>query len=176
MTDIIQSIDDYTQDSFTYLKVKAFGFSELMTKSTKEGSQVMPVTIPDRNQVSLDNKYNFITWVRWVEPTRFDFNEAWSFGREEAEEASLPLRIVVAHRVELGESLIFTFAKGLPRKLDLAGYKYVFMNGRPIINPDHETIYNTELGNTVYEKHRFPWNLYTVDVVFNFIECVETTP
>lgn len=176
MTAIIDEIDAYTLNSFSYLKVKAFGFCELMTKTTKDGSQVMPVTIPDRAHVSLDNKYNFITWIRWVDPVRFDLSEDWSFGRTEAEEGALTLRIVVAHKVTLGENLIFTFARGLPRQLELSGYKYIFMNGRPQINPDHEGIYNTELGQTVYEKHRFPWNLYTVDVTFNFIECIETTP
>lgn len=183
MTAIIESITDYATDSFLYLKTKNFGFCELMYKSAKDAQglplgnpQPIPVTIPERKQVSLDNKYNFMTWIRWVETARFDFNEDWSFGRDEAEEGTLPLRIVVAHRVELGENLIFTFARGLPRRLDLPGYKYVFMNGRPVINPDHETIYRAELGETVYEKHRFNWNIYTIDLTFNFIECIETTP
>jgi len=185
MTSIIDAITDYATDSFLYLKTKNFGFCELMYKSAKDtkgnligssGSQPIPVTIPDRNQVSLNDKFNLMTWIRWVEPARFDLSEDWSFGRTESEEGSLTLRIVVAHKVTLGENLIFTFARGLPRKLELAGYKYVFMNGRPQINPDHEGIYRTELGETVYEKHRFPWNLYTIDVTFNFIECIETTP
>lgn len=176
MTSIIESIDQYTLESYTYLKTKVFGFCELMTKTSKESSQVMPVTIPERKQVSLDDRYDFITWIRWAEDVRFDFNEDWSFGRTESEEGSLPLRIVVAHKSKLGENLIFTFARGIPRQLELAGYKYIFMNGRPTINPDHETIYRTELGDTVYEKHRFTWNLYTIDIVYNFIECLETTP
>src|SRR5688500_3958302 len=173
MTSIIEAIDQYTTESYTYLKTKAFGFCELMTKTSDKASQVMPVTIPLRKHVALDNKYDLITWIRWVEPARFDFNENWSFGRTEAEEGSLTLRIVVAHKVTLGENLIFTFARGLPRNMDLPGYRYVFMNGRPNINPDHETIYRTELGETVYERHRFPWNIYTIDVTFNFIECIE---
>ena len=176
MTSIIEAIDEYTTESYTYLKVKTFGFCELMTKTSEKSSQVMPVTIPARAHVSLDNKYDLITWIRWVDPVRFDFNENWSFGRTEAEEGSLTLRIVVAHKVKLGENLIFTFARGLPRKMDLSGYKYVFLNGRPNINPDHEGIYRTELGDTVYEKHRFTWNLYAIDLTYNFIECIETTP
>jgi hypothetical protein len=176
MTEIIESIDTYTQNSFTYLKVKAFGFCELMTKTSEKSSQVMPVTIPERKHVSLDNKYDLITWIHWAEPMRFDLSDDWSFGRTESEEGTLPLRIVVAHKVKFGENLIYTFARGLPRKLNLTGFKYVFMNGRPSINPDHEGIYRAELGETVYEKHRFPWNIYTVDVTFNFIECIETTP
>lgn len=176
MTSIIESIDDYTTESYTYLKVKAFGFCELMTKTSEKSSQVMPVTIPERKHVSLDDKFDLITWVRWAEPARFDLSDEWSFGRTESEEGSLTLRIVVAHKSKLGENLIFTFALGLPRKLDLSGYKYVFMNGRPNINPDHEGIYRTELGDTVYEKHRFTWNIYAIDLTYNFIECIETTP
>lgn len=185
MTAIIEAITDYANDSYQYLRTKNFGFCELMYKSAKDskgvlqgatGSQPIPVTIPERKQVALNDKYDFMTWVRWVEPARFDFNENWSFGRTESEEGSLTLRIVVAHKVTLGENLIFTFARGLPRQLELSGYKYVFMNGRPQINPDHEGIYRTELGETVYEKHRFTWNVYAIDVTFNFIECIETTP
>lgn len=184
MTSIIEAITEYATDSFSYLKTKNFGFCELMYKSAKDtrgvvgtsGSQPIPVTIPERKQVSLNDKFDLMTWVRWVEPARFDLSEDWSFGRNESEEGSLTLRIVVAHKVALGENLIFTFARGLPRKLDLSGYRYVFMNGRPNINPDHETIYRTELGETVYERHRFPWNIYAIDVTFNFIECIETTP
>jgi hypothetical protein len=185
MTSIIEAITDYANESFTYLKGKNFGFCELMFKSAKDtkgtligssGSQPIPVTIPERKQVSLDDKYNFMTWIRWVEPARFDFNEQWSFGREEAEEGSLTLRIVLAHKTSLGENLVFTFARSIPRQFELSGYKYVFQNGRPQINPDHEGIYRTELGETSYEKHRFNWNLYTIDVTYNFIECIETTP
>lgn len=180
MTSIIEAITEYATNSFLYLRTKNFGFCELMFKTVTidgvETSQPMPVTIPDRKQVALDNKYDFMTWIRWVEPVRFDYNDDWSFGRTQAEEGQLTLRIVVAHKVTLGENLIFTFARGLPRELELPGYKYIFMNGRPVINPDHESIYNTELGKTVYEKHRFAWNIYTVDVIFNFIECIETTP
>lgn len=180
MTTIIDAITDYADNSFTYLKTKNFGFCELMFKEGKDskssGSQPIPVTIPGRKQVSLDDKYNFITWIRWTEPAGFELSEEWSFGRNEAEEGAVNLRIVVAHKTSLGENLIFTFARGLPRKLDLSGYRYVFMNGRPQINPDHETIYRTELGETAYEKHRFNWNLYVIEVTYNFIECIATTP
>lgn len=176
MTGIIDAITDYANDSYLYLKTKNFGFCELMNKTAKDSTEPIPVTIPDRQQVSLNDKFDLVTWVRWVDPVRFDLSEDWTFGRTESEEGSLTLRIVVAHKVSLGENFIFTFARGLPRKLDLSGYKYVFMNGRPQINPDHETIYRTELGDTVYERHRFTWNIYAIDVAFNFIECIETTP
>ena len=55
-------------------------------------------------------------------------------------------------------------------KFTIEGYKFVNITGYNI-NPDHENIYLTELGNNSYDKHRFPWNLYTVDISLNFIQC-----
>lgn len=185
MTDLVQAIDDYTLSKFGYLNKKLFGFCELMTKSARDtkgkifgasGNQPMPVTIPGRQQVSLDDKYEFMTWIRWVEPARYDVNDEFSFGRSEAKEGVITLRIVLAHRVKLGEALVFNFANGLPVKFNMSGYNYVFVEGTPVINPDHESIYTTELGNTAYEKHRFEWNLYTVDVTLSFLPCLVTTP
>lgn len=191
MTQIFQAIDDYSEENFGYLKSKFWGFCELSYKSAKDskgtligasGSQPIVMTAlvtevnGERRQVSLDDKLEFITWIRWVEPLAAEINQDWSFGREETEENTLTLRIVVAHKAILGETLILSFARGLPKRITASGFRYIFMTGRPRINPDHESIYQTELGNTAYEKHRFTWNLYTVDVAFNFIQCVETTP
>lgn len=185
MTDLVQAIDDYTRSKFGYLNSKLYGFCELMTKSAKDskgkpfggsGSQPMPVTIPGRQQVAIDDRYEFITWVRWVDPVRYEVNEGYSFGRNKAREGGITLRIVIAHRVKLGEALVFNFVYGLPVQFNLPGYKYVFVEDSPTVNPDHESIYTTELGNTAYEKHRFEWNLYTVDVTMSFIQCLLTTP
>lgn len=186
MIEIIDEIDAYTSTFAAAYAYKNWGFCELSYKSAKDangaligpsGSQPIVMTgistTPNgnRNQVTLDDKYQFITWIRWVEPAKAEINDDWSFGREEAEENTLSLRIVVAYKSILGENLIFTFAKGLPKRMELTGFKYIFMDGRPSIDPDHETIYQTELGNTAYEKHRFAWNLYVVDVSYQFIEC-----
>lgn len=180
MTDLVQAIDNYTATKFSYLNKKLFGFCELMNRSVtvggKSSTQPIPVTIPQRKQVSLDDKYEFITWIRWVEPVSYEPNDEFSFGRNIAREGSITLRIVVAHKVELGESIIFSFVNGLPVQFHLDGYKYVFVEDTSSINPNHETIYQTELGNTVYERHRFPWNLYTVDVSVSFLPCLVTSP
>jgi len=180
MTEIIEAIDAYTAMKYPQLNMKLWGFCELAHKtSNNQSDQPIPMTAygyQERKQVALDDRYDVITWQRWVEPLAYNPNEDWSFGRIEAREGILRLRIVVAHKVELGENFIFGFVSGFPSKLDLVGFKYVFVDGSPSINPDHETIYRTELGKTVYEKHRIPWNLYTVDATFNFIQCEELTP
>jgi len=181
MTEIIEAIDAYTTAKYPQLDMKLWGFCELAHKtSTNQSDQPIPMTAygyQERKQVALDDRYDVITWCRWVNPLSHSINEDWSFGRNEARESSITVRIVVAHKVELGENFIFDFASGLPARLNLTGFKYVFMDdGSPSIDPDHEAIYRTELGKTVYEKHRIPWNLYTVDATFNFIQCEELTP
>jgi hypothetical protein len=193
MTELVNAIDEYTSENFGYLDpVKLWGFCELSYKSATDtggtvqgatSTQPIVMTVPDspvrngsRQSVSLQDKYNFITWVRWIEPARGQINPAFQYGSQEQDEYILPLRIVVAHKATLGENLIFSFAKGLPKKIVNSGFDYIFMEGRANVNPDHESIYQTELGNTAYEKHRFTWNIYTVDVTYRFMYCEETTP
>lgn len=171
MTDIIDEINSFINTKYAAYLLKNFGFCELMSKTSLNSQQPMPVTIPDRLQVSLDDNYQIITWIRWIDDTSFETNEDWSFGTRMARQGVLPLRIVFANKVELGENLVFDFVNSFPQKLSVTGYQYVYSENIPIINPDHETIYNTELGNTVYERHRFPWNIYVVDVSIEFIEC-----
>jgi hypothetical protein len=181
MIEIIEAIDAYTTAKYPQLNMKLWGFCELAHNTSKNQSdQPIPMTAygyQERKQVALDDRYDFITWCRWVSPVSYRVNEDWSFGRNQSLEASITLRIVVAHKVELGETLIFDFARNIPGKMNLAGFQYVFLDdSSPSIDPDHETIYRTELGKTEYEKHRIPWNLYTVDAIFNFIQCEELTP
>jgi hypothetical protein len=192
MTELITHIDAYSLENFGYLNSKFWGFCELSYRSSKDSkgniqgsTSTTPIvmTIPSspvpngqRQQVTLDDQYDFITWVRWIEPARGEIDDLFSYGREEAEKQVLPLRIIVAHKCLLGEDIVFSFAKGLPKQIINDGFKYIFMEGRPAVNPDHENIYRTELGDTVYEKHRFTWNVYAVDVAYGFMICEETTP
>jgi len=171
MTDILQAIDDYTANRYSALKLKLFGFCEIMHKTAESSDQPIPVTIPDRKQVSLDDKYDLITWIRWDSPVQYSENKDWSFGPNEATTATITARVVVAHKVKLGENLIFDFANHFPQTLNIPGFLYVFVDDSFNINNDHEGIYLTELGKTVYEKHRFNWNLYVVNFTFEFTPC-----
>jgi hypothetical protein len=150
--------------------VKSWGFAELVRRESKGkdkvSTQPIPMTINGtsyRQRISLDDKYDFINWIRWVAPvnTFEDADDGW--GLRVRRRKRIPIRIVVAHKVELGEDVIYDLARALPGKLMLTGYEFVYLDQYQI-DPDHETIYTTELGETVYEKHRFPWNLYVINV------------
>jgi hypothetical protein len=178
MTEIIEAIDSWTLNRYGIYNEKLYGFCELMRKTVGENNaeQVFPVTIPGRQQVSLDDRYNFITWMRWIQPATYEASEEWSFGKSEARVGTVPIRLVLAHRTTLGEDMVFDFINAFPSKFDVSGYQFVFVDGRPSIDPDHEAIYTAELSNTVYEKHRFNWNIYLLNINVQFLECVELTP
>jgi hypothetical protein len=175
MTELIEAIDDYTADYFSSYNLKNWGFCELMKKSAGEGSveQPMPVTIPLRKQVSLMDTYEIITWIRQTSPVQYEPNEEWSFGKNEARFANLPLRIVFCNKVSLAnsESLVYEYLQNFPSKLSVADYQFIFVGANSSVDPDHEAIYTTELGNNSYEKHRFPWNLYAINLNVQFIIC-----
>lgn len=183
MTEIIEAIDDFTADRYSSYSTKLYGFCELMRKTAGDGGaeQIFPVTIPasppaDRVHVALKDVFNLITWIRWAAPVTYEPSEEWSFGKNEARLGTLPLRIVFAHKTILGEDLVFDFINAFPSKFTIPGFDLVHVQGTPTIDPDHETVYTTEFSNTAYEKHRFTWNLYAVNVTIQFLECEELTP
>lgn len=158
--------------------IKNFGFVELINRTSRgkknTSTQPIPVIINgtgDRQQVSLDDRYDFITWVRWVAPMQSILSEEDSWGLVEGKRFTLPLRLVVAHKVELGESLILEMAAGIPVNIVVDGFDFVFLSSSIAVDPNHEEIYRTELGETVYELHRFNWNLYAIDINAEFVMC-----
>lgn len=175
MTDIIEAIDAYTADYFSDYNLKNWGFCELMKKSAGEGKvdQPIPVTISARNQVSLLDTYQIITWIRMTNNVQYEGSPEWSFGKNEARFATVPLRIVFANKTSLtnSENLVFEYLQNFPSKLEIADYQFIFIGSDASVDPDHEAIYQTELGNTVYERHRFPWNIYAINLNVQFIIC-----
>lgn len=179
MTEIIEAIDDWTNDRYasTY-DVKLFGFCELMRKTAGDGKeeQLFPATIPGRIQVSIDDRYNFITWMRWAQPVQYEVSEDWTFGNSEARVGVIPIRLVIAHKTSLGEDVVFDFINAFPSKFSVAGFQFVFTNATPTIDPDHEAIVQAELGPAsylAYEKHRVTWNVYVLNINVQFMECRE---
>jgi hypothetical protein len=181
MTEIITAIDAWTANRYAYTK-KLYGFSELVKKSSSEGKEdIFPMTIPGnpssrREKVSLDDRYTFITWIRWAQPATYSASEDWSFGKSEARIGEIPLRLILAHKTILGEDVVFDFINAFPSKFTVSGFQFVFINGSPSIDPDHDTIMQTELNGTNYEKHRFDWNVYVLNINIQFLECLELTP
>lgn len=185
MIDFVTKLDEYTHDflseeypSITTALRKLFGFTELVRKTTGSpaGDQPFPVVVnqtSDRSviQVSLDDRYQFISWFRLPGQIGFSDNEDDLWGLREGKRQTASLRWIVAHRVEHGENLIIELTNHVRSILrGLQGYDFVFATVSNI-NADHEEIYTTELGQTVYEKHRLPWNIYAVDIDIEYIVC-----
>lgn len=170
MKEITEAIDVWTEGNFNHT-LKLWGYCELMTKS----GQVMPVTIPERQQVSLDDRFEVMTWIRLTggpTPSKEIEGNDWGFGLNDTPVQIATLRLVIAHKVIIGEDFIIDFVKRIPRSLTVDGYSIVSINKPGItVDPDHEAIYLTELGPTVYEKHRFDWNLYALSIPVEFIPC-----
>jgi hypothetical protein len=178
---------DYFGDESPEMAFKNWGFVELANRSSRgkggtTSNQPIPVTITgdgQRLQVSLDDRYDYMHWIRWVSPLTSVESEVDSWGLREGKRMRLPLRIVVAHKVEIGENFILELVNGLPENVVVEGFDFVFLNSDYSVDPDHEAIYNTELGATVYEQHRFDWNLYTIDLNVEFIQgatCIAGSP
>jgi hypothetical protein len=175
MTAIIEAIDGWTLNRYGSLyREKLYGFCELMTKTAGEGKtpDTFPVTIPARQKVSLDDRFNFITWLRWMQPATYAASEEFSFGKKEARQGEIPLRLVLAHKSDLGENIATDFVNALPSTFnDISGYKHVFVSPTLSIDPDHESIVQAEIGSTNYEKHRFAWNIYVLNITIQFQLC-----
>lgn len=180
MTDFVERIDSITTEFLDeyYPAVltserKLFGFTELITKN----GQPMPVIIngtADRGtvQVSLDDKYKFMSWVRLPGTISQSASEEDNWGLREGRRLNAGLRWIVAHRVELGEVLITELLQYIPTLfVGMPTYEYVFVDDNISVNADHEGVYLTELGNTVYEKHRLTWNVYAIELNLEFLIC-----
>lgn len=178
MIEVINSFDAWTAAQYPLLAQKLWGYTELVHKTEAGSDQPMPVTIndtSDRQQIALDDRYQLITWFRLpgtIElQNEVDGND-WAFGLQQGIVQRPTLRWVIAHRVEIGDNWIFEFLRAIPSKFTIPGYQITHIDKNSLtLDADHESIYLTELGKTVYEKHRFTWNLYVVSVAAEYILC-----
>lgn len=179
MIAIIQALDNWTIGQTSALTRKLFGFCELVKKTTDGKEQVFPAQIiegtSERKQVSLNDQYQVITWVRLpgaISTSNNIQDNNWAFGLQEAHVQTINLRWVVAHKVQLGESWIQDFLEAIPGLLTVSGYQIVAIDrNASSVDTDHEAIYRAELGDTVYEKHRFTWNVYAISLNVEYIPC-----
>lgn len=175
MIDIIKALNEWTSETYSELNTKLFGFCELMRKSAGGNDQVMPVTVEDRRQVSLDDRRDLVTWIRVpgsIQPSNNIEDQDWSFGLDDGVVQFTNIRWIVAHKSSLGENFIHQFLKDIPSTLDVDGYQIVSIDKTSSsVDFDHEAIYTAELGNTTYEKHRFTWNIYAISLNVEFIMC-----
>lgn len=182
--DIALLIQEWAEDQVSTLIVKNFGFVELVNRESRGkksvSAQPIPITIPgdgsEGEQVSLDDQFNFIFWIRTNGRTAITVDENDKWGLDPGRRLNTPLRIVIAHRNNLGENLVYDLFQDLPESIIVEGFEFVFLDASGDIDDDHETIYNTELGKTNYEKHRFTWNIYALNVNIQYVICVDYVP
>ncbi len=122
-----------------------------------------------REVAQIHDQWGGIFYHRLLNPT-LTTDEEFSFGIKMSTRNTLRMRMVVAHKVELGEDLIFDILNAFPDRRDISGYKFVFLN-QGILNTDHEGIYIEEYGNQSYNKHRTSWNIYAFEYDLEFIKC-----
>lgn len=178
MIEVIAEFDAWTAAQYPLLTQKLWGYTEIVHKTEGNSDQPIPVTInntSDRAQIALDDRYQLITWFRLPGTIELgnevDGND-WAFGLQQGIVQRPVLRWIIAHRVEIGDNWIFEFLKNIPSKLTIPGYQITHIDRNSLtLDVDHESIYMTELGKTVYEKHRFTWNLYVVNVAAEYILC-----
>jgi hypothetical protein len=183
---IAQFIEEWATDNHSTIIVKNFGFAELVNRSSRGttknrrnfdvvSTQPIPITIPgdgsEAEQISLNDEFNFIFWIRTNGKIRIVESEDDSWGLDVGKRQNRTLRIVIAHRNNLGEDLVYELFQDLPERIYLDGFDLVYLGADGEIDDDHETIHNTELGITNYEKHRFTWNIYTINLNIEFIPC-----
>jgi hypothetical protein len=183
---VAQFIEEWAQDQASTMLVKNFGFVELVNRISKGttknrqnlasiSTQPIPITIPGDGseglQVSLNDEFNFIFWIRTTGRIRLTQDPDDFWGLKQGRRQNLGLRIVIAHKNTFGEDLVYNLAQDLPENININGFEFVFIDSIGEVEDDHETIHDTELGKTNYEKHRFTWNIYALNLNIQFIPC-----
>lgn len=181
-------IQEWAEDQASTMLVQNHGFAELVNRTSRGttknrqnlssiSTQPIPITIPgdgsEAQQIALDDNYNFIFWIRTTGRIFFTLVEDDSWGLKQGRRQNLPLRIVIAHRNNFGEDLVYQLVEDLPEQITIHGIDMVFIDSIGEVNDDHETIHNEELGATNYEKHRFTWNIYTINLNVQFVPCTD---
>jgi hypothetical protein len=178
MNDFVTKIDALTtaflDDEYPEATKLLYGYTELV----KQKDQPFPVVIngtADRstvNRISLNDQYDFISWVRLPGRIRTVNSEQDSWGLKEGKKHTAGLRWIVAYKVTLAEDeLLIKLIQSLPATFLLTGYTEINISPDFEVDADHEGVYTTELGNTNYEKHRFDWNIYAIELNIDYIYC-----
>lgn len=129
---IAQYIEEWAMDYASTLLVKNFGFVELVNRESRGttknkqnqstvSKQPIPITIPgdgsEGTQVSLDDQFNFIFWIRLPGKVQVVENDDDSWGLKQGKRQNLDLRIVIAHRNNLGENVVYDLVEDLPENI-----------------------------------------------------------
>lgn len=167
MTDICEQIDQYIISKLPCPGIKFFGLAELATKT----DQPHPVTINDRKQIAINDRYDGIFYHRLL--------SSGSSQPENLQWGNIPLNLyksrmksILAFKVnKLAEEFIYDFCNAMPDILAVIGYKSVDVTNDITILADQESVYKTEFGKGDYEKHILTWNIYAIEYIVEFIKC-----
>lgn len=167
MKDICDAIDETIIDEVDCQGIKFFGLAELAIKA----NQPHPVTINDRKQVSINDRYNGIFYHRFIsDSSTLQDNMQW--GNKSWKLHKARLRSVLATKVEeFSEEFVFDFANAIPSIMELDGYKSIDIATDMNMIVDQESIYKTEFGTGDYEKYALSWNIYAMEYNVEFLKC-----
>lgn len=169
MTEIIDNINaDFTASSICN-GVHIHGICKLVLK----GEQPHPVSVLDDKQVAPNDRYDGIIYHRLGNDAIVDAPDD-SFGSVIEKQHSQLIRTVVIIERKKGEGWIDQLINLIPKMIsDLTNYKRVDI-GNIAKNTDQDAIFDTEFGESGYEKHRMKYLIYALEYNIEYIRCVET--
>lgn len=141
---------------------KYFGECEKFTK----GNQGILLNLKSE-QVTLDDRFNIISWFRVLDDSP-EIGSDHGFGFNHGMQPSKRIKWLIAYKKNLGNSI-----KDIIYKLseDQINYRNFSIDLDFKINPDHESVYNSEFKDDSYEKHRMTWRLFSVEFKIMLYEC-----
>jgi len=167
LTDICENIDASIVNTLPCPGIKFFGLAELAIKS----NQPHPVTINDRKQIAINDRYDGIAYYRLLSSAAPQPAE-WQWGNKLNNIFKSRIRNILVFKVnKLAEEFIYDYVNAIPNWLDLQGYKLVDVENNVSIIADQEAVYKTEFGTGDYEKHILTWNIYAIEYDIDFIKC-----
>lgn len=167
MTEIIDNINNAFNASAVCKGVHVYGICKLVTKT----DQPHPIDISDNKQISPDDKVEGQIYHRLLNDSPITDDLENSFGSKIQKRHSQQIRTVVLVKKLKGENWIDTLINLIPRNIDgITNYKLIDI-GSISKNTDQDAIFNTEFGNSGYEKHRMTYLIYALEYNLEYIRC-----
>jgi len=167
LTDICEQIDLYITNKIPCPGIKFFGLAELATKA----DQPHPVTINDRVQIAINDRYDGIFYHRLLS-SGLTQPENLQWGNVSLSLYRSRMKSILAFKVrKLAEEFIYDFVNAMPDILTVTNYKSVDVTNDVTILADQESVYRGEFGKGDYEKHILTWNIYAIEYTVEFIKC-----
>lgn len=165
MTDILTKLDETMLGLFPSDGIQFKGICDLVTK----GDQVHPVTIEDKKQVSLNDKWECLIYHRILSANLAPSDEQ-SFGRRTGKKLTQQVRTIVAVKAKKGENWVDIYTQSIPETLSVDLYEFINIEEIALIK-DQLAVHNAEFGDTSYEKHIQTWNISALEYDIEYLKC-----